>query len=189
MTTLPAAGAAGAANSTGIAYLRCAVAAGEPDLSLQAQRATIHAWADRHSIRILAWHEDRGVSGLSRLEERPGLSAALAELKATRAEALLVARWDRVARDPRVIDDIYVAVRQAGARIVCACTVCADDAATISSLAVGAALSALDEATALLKLTDCPDGCPCACHGDEEDIPREHHPGCLWGDPDFFPYV
>lgn len=36
-----------------------------------------------------------------------------------------------------------------------------------------------------LRETDCPEGCPCPCHGDEEDITAEHVPGCLWDDPDF----
>jgi DNA invertase Pin-like site-specific DNA recombinase len=160
MTTLPAAaGAAGAANSPGIAYLRDATAAAEePDVPFKEQRAVIEAWAERHSVRIVAWFEDRGVSGLSGLARRPGLSAALAWMKVERAEALIVARWDRVARDPHLIDAIEAAVQQAGGRIVCA----ADEG-----------------------VTDCADDCPCLCHGDEEDIPLGHHPRCLWRDPNF----
>lgn len=103
---------------TAIAYLR--VSTDEQRLGPEAQRATIDAWAAREGVEVLAWHTDQGVSGGSEIAERPGLVAALGELRAARAGVLVTAKRDRIARDVAVAAMIDKAVRACGARVVSA---------------------------------------------------------------------
>src|SRR6185436_6423611 len=58
---------------------------------------------------------DEGVSGASGLDKRPGLLQAIAEL--TRGDVLLVAKRDRLGRDPICIAMIEAAVKRKGSRI------------------------------------------------------------------------
>jgi len=50
-------------------------------------------------VEVLAWREERGVSGGAELTERPWLLAALDDVAAHRAGLLVVAKRDRLARD------------------------------------------------------------------------------------------
>jgi DNA invertase Pin-like site-specific DNA recombinase len=68
---------------------------GRSGLGLEAQRATIARMADAHDWDV-TWVEDAGASGKSL--NRPGLQAALAALKAGQADALVVAKLDRLSR-------------------------------------------------------------------------------------------
>ena len=80
-----------------VAYVR--VSSGEQaasGLGMAAQRAAIEAEAGRRGWTIVAWREDAGVSGKSL--DRPGLSAALADVEEGRAAALVVAKLDRLSR-------------------------------------------------------------------------------------------
>jgi DNA invertase Pin-like site-specific DNA recombinase len=58
---------------------------------------------------------DEGVSGAASLDKRPGLLAAIAALG--KGDTLLVAKRDRLARDPLVMAMIESAVQRKGARI------------------------------------------------------------------------
>jgi DNA invertase Pin-like site-specific DNA recombinase len=58
---------------------------------------------------------DAGVSGAAGLDKRPGLLAAIATLR--KGDTLLVAKRDRLARDPLVMAMIESAVKRKGARI------------------------------------------------------------------------
>lgn len=69
------------------------------DLSPEAQRAAIGAWAESSGVRIVATHEDLGVSGGAELDRRPGLLAALETLRQDRAGYVVVAKRDHLARD------------------------------------------------------------------------------------------
>jgi DNA invertase Pin-like site-specific DNA recombinase len=89
-------------------------------LGPEAQRRSIEAWATANRIEIVAWHADQGVSGSSDLDDRPGLVAALGELKVAGAGALVIAKRDRLARDTYVSATIERAVERGGARVVCA---------------------------------------------------------------------
>jgi DNA invertase Pin-like site-specific DNA recombinase len=95
-----------------IAYLRTSTR--DQLLGLEAQRADIAAWAAREGVEILAWHEDK-VSGTASLEDRPGLLAALAGVKAHKAAFLLVQKRDRLARDAVEAGLIERAVGKLGA--------------------------------------------------------------------------
>lgn len=87
-----------------VAYTR--VSTDRQDLSPEAQRAAIQAWADSAGIVVVAWLEDLGVSGGAELEKRPGLLAALDAVRSHGAGVLAVARRDRLARD--VLTDALV---------------------------------------------------------------------------------
>jgi len=69
-------------------------------VSLEAQRAKIHAWCEANGYALLAVHEDAGLSGKS-TDNRPGLQQALEQ--ACRERAALVAysisRLSRSTRD------------------------------------------------------------------------------------------
>ncbi len=69
----------------------------EEGLGLDSQRAAIKAWAKTNKHKIVGWHSDE-MSGTVPVSERPGLTAALVEVKST-ADALVVDRLDRLARD------------------------------------------------------------------------------------------
>lgn len=81
-----------------IAYVRVSTAGqAESGAGLAAQRQAIETFAKRHGLTITAWHEDAGVSGAAPVEDRPGLLAALADLR--RGDTMIVAKRDRIARD------------------------------------------------------------------------------------------
>ena len=101
-----------------VAYCRASTA--EQHLSPEAQRAAIETWATREGVRVAAWHIDQGVSGGSNLDERPGLVAALGELRVHGAGVLVVAKRDRLARDVAVAATIEKATGASGARVVSA---------------------------------------------------------------------
>jgi DNA invertase Pin-like site-specific DNA recombinase len=82
-----------------IAYTRVSTdRQAEHGLGLQVQERAIRAWAKAEGHVITAWYSDKGVSGSNGLDSREGLSAAFRELKAGRAEGLVVYRLDRLAR-------------------------------------------------------------------------------------------
>jgi DNA invertase Pin-like site-specific DNA recombinase len=101
-----------------VAYLR--VSTEDQKLGPEAQRSAIEAWAAHEGITVAAWHVDQGVSGGSDLDDRPGLVAALGELRALRAGVLVVAKRDRLARDVAVAATIERAARACGAKVVSA---------------------------------------------------------------------
>lgn len=101
-----------------VGYIR--VSTDEQALGCDAQRAAIEAWAAREGIAVLAWHLDLGVSGGSDLAERPGLVAALGDLRARGAGVLAIAKRDRLARDVAVAATVERAAVACGAKIVSA---------------------------------------------------------------------
>jgi len=82
-----------------VAYLR--VSTEEQALGPEAQRAAIERWALARvpPVLIVAWLEDRGVSGAAPIDKRPGLIAALDALREHGAGLLVVSKRDRLARD------------------------------------------------------------------------------------------
>jgi DNA invertase Pin-like site-specific DNA recombinase len=85
---------------TVIGYVRAST--GRQELGPQAQRVALKDWCQEHKATLVAVHEDRGVSGSTPIDHRPGLLAAFDGLRARGAGVLLVARRDRLARDPLV---------------------------------------------------------------------------------------
>lgn len=81
-----------------IVYLR--VSTSEQALSglgLEAQRATVAAYAARKGLTIVHEYCDEGISAKS-LKGRPGALAAIEDVRTGRAEGLLVAKLDRLSR-------------------------------------------------------------------------------------------
>ena len=86
-------------------------------LGLEAQHAACHAWAARALLPVAGVHADTA-SGTVPPSERSGLSAALADLSP--GGVLLVARLDRVSRDPYYALAVERVAAAAGARVVSA---------------------------------------------------------------------
>lgn len=101
-----------------VAYLRVSTEdqANGPD----AQRAAISRWAAAAGVEVVAWHEDRGVSGAAPVDRRPGLLAALDALTSAGAGVLVVARRDRLARDVLVAASVEALLGRQGARVASA---------------------------------------------------------------------
>ena len=106
------------ARAVAVGYVRTSTE--EQILGPEAQRAALAAWAVRTGAELVAVHDDRGVSGAAPLDKRPGLLAALADLKAKRAGVLIVAKRDRLARDPILAALVERMAERAGARVVSA---------------------------------------------------------------------
>jgi len=96
-----------------VGYLR--VSKDDQKLGPEAQRASIEAWAAREGIDVVAWHVDAGVCSVTPLDERAGLVAALASLRQHGAGVLVVAKRDRIARDPALTAGVERAAALAGA--------------------------------------------------------------------------
>jgi len=92
-----------------VAYVR--VSTREQHLGPEAQRAAIEAWARRAGVEVVAWHEDRGVSGRRGWRKRPGLVAALDAAQAAGA-LLVVAKRDRLGRGLEAIMPIEEELRR-----------------------------------------------------------------------------
>ncbi len=81
-----------------LAYIRVSTTEqADSGLGLAAQRAAIQAEAERRGWNLLGIYEDAGASGKS-VSNRPGLDSALSALRSGRAEALVVAKLDRLSR-------------------------------------------------------------------------------------------
>ena len=101
-----------------MAYLR--VSTEDQALGPEAQRAAIEGWAERQGVQVLSWHLDQGVGGATPIEDRPGLLAALQDLEDLEAGLVVVAKWDRLARDVMIAAMVERMVERVGARIVSA---------------------------------------------------------------------
>lgn len=101
-----------------VAYLR--VSTEDQHLGPEAQRAALAAWATRAGVEIVAWYEDRGVSGAAAIDRRPGLLAALDALASHGAGVLAVAKRDRLARDVVAAAMIERMAERVGARVTSA---------------------------------------------------------------------
>lgn len=101
-----------------IAYIRASKE--EQQLSPEAQRAAIEAWAAREGVQVAAWHVDQGVGGASPIEKRKALLEALGSLRDHKAGALVVAKRDRLARDPIIAAMVERLVSDSSARVISA---------------------------------------------------------------------
>lgn len=83
--------------TTAVALLR--VSTPDQTLGLAAQRHDIEVYAATHGLEVVSWHSEV-VSGGAELEERYGLLAACEDIARLGASHLLVAKRDRLSRDP-----------------------------------------------------------------------------------------
>ena len=88
----------------------------ESGLGLEAQKASIAEYAKKINITDYAIFSDEGLSGTLALDKRPGMLESIASL--TKGAILVVAKRDRLGRDPMVLAMIESAVKRKGARIV-----------------------------------------------------------------------
>lgn len=90
----------------------------ESGLGLEAQKSACEDYAKKMGLEISEFFRDEGLSGSLSLEKRPGMLDAINSLKKT--DILVVAKRDRLGRDPLVLAMIESAVSRKGAKIVSA---------------------------------------------------------------------
>ena len=87
-------------------------------LGLEAQQEALVQAAARLQLPLVATFTDAGVSGTAAVEDRPGLFAAIHQLR--RGDVLLVAKRDRLGRDVVLVAMLERVVERRGARIISA---------------------------------------------------------------------
>lgn len=85
---------------------------------LEAQEASIRDYCARQGLTLLDFARDEGVSGASGEAVRPGLAAVLAALEDGKAEALVVDKLDRLARDLVLQETIIMRLASKGVSVV-----------------------------------------------------------------------
>jgi len=82
------------------------------------QEAGIRGYCKSHSLRLVAMHSDAGFSGSNGLDTRKGLGEALAHIESGKASALVVYRFDRLARDVILQETLIRQLQQQSADVV-----------------------------------------------------------------------
>lgn len=100
-----------------VAYLRVSSESQLDGYGLDTQEDAVRRWAGSHEHLLVEVVCDAGVSGATDALDRPGLAAALGALRAGRAEGLLVARLDRLARALTVQEATLAICWAAGAQV------------------------------------------------------------------------
>lgn len=99
-----------------IGYIRVSTdQQGDSGAGLAAQRDAIAAYCRKAGLELVAVHEDAGVSGAAELADRPGLIAAIGQMK--RGDTLVVAKRCRLGREQMAVLMIERAVTKRGASI------------------------------------------------------------------------
>jgi DNA invertase Pin-like site-specific DNA recombinase len=88
----------------------------ESGLGLEAQRKAIAEYANKVNISTYEIFSDAGLSGALSIDKRPGMLEAIATL--TKGSTLVVAKRDRIGRDPLVVAMVESAVKRKGAKII-----------------------------------------------------------------------
>ncbi|MGK5594266.1 MAG: recombinase family protein [Parachlamydiaceae bacterium] len=102
-----------------IGYLRVSTdQQAESGLGLEAQKFACEEYARKIGCEIHELCRDEGLSGSLSLDKRPGMLNAITLLKS--GDILVVAKRDRLGRDPLVLAMIEAAITRKGARIVSA---------------------------------------------------------------------
>lgn len=102
--------------TTACGYLRVSThEQAQSGLGLAAQRAAIEKHAKAQGLEV-QWFSDEGVSGAASIEHRPGLMAAM--LAVPKDGVLIVAKRDRLARDPMVSAFVEIELARRRARVV-----------------------------------------------------------------------
>ena len=101
-----------------VGYLRVSTA-GQADegYGLDVQRQAVREWAKASRHRLVSILADEGVSGAKELDDRPALADALAMVRSGQADAIVVARLDRLARDLVVQETVLAETRRYGGRV------------------------------------------------------------------------
>lgn len=99
-----------------VAYLRVSSHGQIDAWGLDRQERAVRQWAKVNRHRIADWQSDEDVSGIVEAVDRPGLSAALAQL-GNRADGILIADLDRFARTLQVPETALAVVWRLGGRV------------------------------------------------------------------------
>lgn len=68
-------------------------------ISFDIQQSAIEDHCRSNNLELVAVHGDEGISGLKGIDERPGMQAALTDLKTGKGEVLVVWKFSRVSRN------------------------------------------------------------------------------------------
>lgn len=142
-----------------VGYLRCSTEGQVDKFGLQAQRQAIDAWAKANGHRLIEVVVDAAVSGTTQALERDGLAAAIDAVQQRRADGVVCARMDRLARSLTTQEAALGLIWQAEGRVFCADSgeVAQDDAddplRTALRQIVGA-IAELDRALVIKRLRD-----------------------------------
>jgi len=99
-----------------IAYLRVSTDdQSESGNGINSQLDACRQWAKKNGVQLASQQQD-DVSGKYGLDRRPGLLAALSDL--SKGDVLIVAKRDRIGRDPIVVAMIEAAIARKGAKLV-----------------------------------------------------------------------
>ena len=101
-----------------VAYVRASKA--EQKLTPQYQVNLLEKWCKDNDAELLSTHIDDGVSGSAEIEDRPGMLNAINAVREEKADALLIYRRDRFARDMRISTGTEFLLQKLGAKVVCA---------------------------------------------------------------------
>lgn len=88
---------------------------GDSGAGLAAQRDAVAAYCRKAGLDLVATHEDAGISGAAELADRPGLIAAIGQLR--KGDTLVIAKRCRLGREAMAILMIERAVTKRGATI------------------------------------------------------------------------
>lgn len=101
----------------GAIYLRRAAKTQTDDFELDALGNQLREYAARDGIEIVKVYEDNGVSGLSKPNIRPGLSALLRDAREGKFNVLYVSGLDRFGRNVQLVLDVVNQLQAAGVTI------------------------------------------------------------------------
>ena len=104
----------------------------ESKAGLQAQLDACQSHSLRAEAEVVGPFSDEGISGAAALDARPGLIGALAQIGP--GDVLLVAKRDRLGRDPIIVAMLESAVSRQGGRVVSAAGEGTDDDSPTSIL-------------------------------------------------------
>jgi len=97
-----------------VAYIRVSTGEQERRGTIEQQRDAVRIWAKSNGHRIVGWCADDGVSGSLPVEDRPGLTDALAKLDT--ADGIAVRELGRLARDLTTQEGVLAQVWSHGKR-------------------------------------------------------------------------
>lgn len=87
-------------------------------LSIDAQREQLVSYSIASGLELVELFIDAGIGGAKDETERPGLREALSAIAEGRADALVVSKRDRLARDMSLAGFIETTIRRAGAELI-----------------------------------------------------------------------
>jgi DNA invertase Pin-like site-specific DNA recombinase len=101
-----------------IGYTRVSTQEQVEGFGLDVQEAGIRAYCKAEGLQLVVIYSDAGISGSNGLDGRQGLGEALAQIESGKASALVVYRFDRLARDVILQETLIRQLQQQSADVV-----------------------------------------------------------------------